>query len=108
MATSRVFYPEGQDENRRFFIFIVFVSAAAVAALSQKPCRCHSRHLPEQAAEVVRIFKSKQIGDFSHAEPFHQETFGLVDDEGMDIADGGAASSLANPIAKIAGRISQF
>ena len=57
---------------------------------------------------MVRIFKSKQIGNFSYAEPFHQEGFGLVDDEGMYIADGGAASRLVNHIAKIAGRISQF
>ena len=27
---------------------------------------------------MVRIFKSKQIGCFSYAEPFHQEGFGLV------------------------------
>ena len=57
---------------------------------------------------MVRIFKSEQIGNFSDIEPFHQEGFGLVDDEGMYIADGGAASSLVNHIAKIAGRISQF
>ena len=57
---------------------------------------------------MVWIFKPKQIGYFSHTEPFHQESLGLVDNEGMDIADGCAAGSMVNHIAEIAGRISQF
>ena len=52
---------------------------------------------------MVRIFKSKQIGCFSYAEPFHQEGLGLVDDEGVNVADGSAARGLVDHVAEIAG-----
>ena len=57
---------------------------------------------------MMRVFKTQQVGYFSHAEPLHQEGFCLIDDEGMDIADGGAAGRLVDYVAEVAGRISQF
>ena len=57
---------------------------------------------------MVGIFKPQQIGYFSYTEPFHQEGLGLVDDEDMDIADGGAARGLVDHVAEISSRISQL
>ena len=58
--------------------------------------------------EVVRVLKTQQVGHFAHAEAFHQEGFGLVDDKAVDVTDGGAAGRLVDHAAEVAGRISQF
>lgn len=37
---------------------------------------------------MMGIFKTQQVSYFTDTEAFHQESLGLVGDEGMDIADG--------------------
>ena len=63
--------------------------------------------LPAYKEADIVVFASP-IYYFSHAEPLHQEGFCLIDNEGMDIADGCAARGLVNHIAKISSRISQL
>ena len=90
------------------FLQINRIIAAREHLLSQEFRRSHSRHLLEQATEMVRIFKPKQISYFSNAEPFHQEGLGLVDNEGVNVTDGCAARGLVNNVAEISSRISQL
>ena len=56
----------------------------------------------------MRVLKAQQVGDFSDGVTFHQKVLGLVYYEGVDIADGGAACSLMDHVAEVAGGIGQF
>ena len=69
----------------------------------RKPC-----DFLEKACEVMGIVEAEQSGRLADVATVHQQAFALVDDIGVDVADGGAASSLVNHIAEIAWRIGQL
>ena len=76
--------------------------------LQQELRRRRARYFFEHATEMMRILEAQQVGHFAYAEPFHQESLGLVDDEIMDVADGGAPGGLMDHVAEVTGRIGQL
>ena len=54
------------------------------------------------------IVEAQQAGHFFNSVSFHQKVLCLVYHEGVDIADGGAACSLMDHIAKVTGGIGRF
>ena len=56
---------------------------------------------------MMGILEAQQVCDFSDGVTFHQKVLGLVDYEGVDIADGGSASSLMDHVAEVSGGIGQ-
>ena len=62
----------------------------------------------EQAGEMVREVETKQAGGLADVMTLHQQTFRLIDDVMVDVANGRASCGLVDDVAKIAGRIGQL
>ena len=57
---------------------------------------------------MVGILKTKEIGNFTHAESLHQEGFCLVHNKVVDIPYGSPTRCLVNHITEVSGRICQL
>lgn len=57
---------------------------------------------------MVGVFEAQQMGRFVHVMSVHKEVLALVDNEGMDIADGCAPSGLVDHVSQVAGGIGQM
>jgi len=57
---------------------------------------------------MVREIEAQQTGGLADVVTLHQQTFRLIDDVVVDVANGSATSCLVDNIAKITRRISQF
>ena len=62
----------------------------------------------EQAGEVMGEVEAEEARGLADVVAVHQQTLGLVDDEIVDVADGGAARGLMDEVAEVSGRVSQF
>ena len=59
----------------------------------------------EETGEMVRVVKAEHARHLADVVALHQQTLADVDHIGVDVADGGSASCLAEKIAEIMGRI---
>ena len=57
---------------------------------------------------MVREIETEQAGGLADVVPLHQQTFRLIDNVVVDVANSCATSCLVDDIAKVAWRISQF
>jgi len=57
----------------------------------------------EQAGEVMGEVEAEEAGGLADVVAVHQQALGLVDDEVVDIADGGAARGLVDEVAEVVG-----
>ena len=57
---------------------------------------------------MVREVKTKQAGSLTDVMTLHQQTFRLIDNIVVDVANGSATSCFVDNIAKITRRVSQF
>ena len=62
----------------------------------------------KEAGEMVREIETQQAGSLADVLTLHQQTFRLIDNIVVDVADGCAACGLVDNITEIAGRIGQF
>ena len=57
---------------------------------------------------MVRKIETQQAGSLADVLTLHQQTFRLIDNIVVDVADGCAACGLVDNITEITGRIGQF
>ncbi len=62
----------------------------------------------KEAGEMVREIETQQARGLADVMTLHQQTFRLIDNIVVDVADGCAACGLVDNITEIAGRIGQF
>ncbi len=57
----------------------------------------------EETSEVVGIIEAEEAGSLVDVVAVHQQALGLVDDVFVNVADGSAARSFFNDVAKVTG-----
>ena len=62
----------------------------------------------KETGEMVRKIETQQAGSLADVLTLHQQTFRLIDNIVVDVADGCATCGLVDNITEITGRIGQF
>ena len=79
-----------------------------MSSFTQKLTGREARDALEEAGEMVRKIETQQAGGLADVMTLHQQTFRLIDDVVVDVADGSSSCGFVDNVTKIAGRIGQF
>ena len=87
--------------SRKIILFVRFMlrKVKNTRLFTQKLTGCQTCDTLKHAGEMVWEIKSQQTGGLADVMPLHQQTFRLIDDVVVDVADSRAAGGFVDDIA---------